>query len=130
MNGAVLVAIAATVGTFLQGWDNATVAGSVVYIKREMELGASIEGLILAMSLIGAILVTTCSGTISDMIGRRPMLITSSTFYFVGGLIMLWSPSVQVLLAVRLLDGFGIRLTVTLVVGGGGDGLRGGGGPI
>ncbi|KAL3621557.1 Monosaccharide-sensing protein 2 [Castilleja foliolosa] len=115
MNGAVLVAIAATVGTFLQGWDNATIAGSVVYIKREMELGASIEGLIVAMSLIGATLVTTCSGTISDKIGRRPMLVMSSTFYFVGGLIMLWSPSVHVLLAARLLDGLGIGLAVTLV---------------
>lgn len=28
MNGAALVAIAATVGNFLQGWDNATIAGS------------------------------------------------------------------------------------------------------
>ncbi|GFP87199.1 monosaccharide-sensing protein 3 [Phtheirospermum japonicum] len=115
MDGAVLVAIAATIGTFLQGWDNATIAGSVVYIKKEMELGASIEGLIVAMSLIGATLVTTCSGTISDMIGRRPMLIMSSAFYFVGGLIMLCSPNVYVLLAARLLDGFGIGLAVTLV---------------
>lgn len=28
MNGAALVAIAATIGNFLQGWDNATIAGS------------------------------------------------------------------------------------------------------
>lgn len=27
MNGAVLVAIAAAIGNFLQGWDNATIAG-------------------------------------------------------------------------------------------------------
>ena len=28
MNGAVLVAIAATIGNLLQGWDNATIAGN------------------------------------------------------------------------------------------------------
>lgn len=28
MNGAVLVAIAAAIGNFLQGWDNATIAGT------------------------------------------------------------------------------------------------------
>lgn len=28
MKGAVLVAIAATIGNFLQGWDNATIAGT------------------------------------------------------------------------------------------------------
>ncbi|KAL3639836.1 Monosaccharide-sensing protein 2 [Castilleja foliolosa] len=115
VNGAALVAIAATIGNFLQGWDNATIAGAVVYIKKELELSAAIEGLIVAMSLIGATAITTCSGTISDSIGRRPLLITSSVFYFLSGLIMLWSPNVYVLLLARLLDGFGIGLAVTLV---------------
>nr|XP_016503266.1 PREDICTED: monosaccharide-sensing protein 2-like [Nicotiana tabacum] len=115
MNGAVLVALAATIGNFLQGWDNATIAGAVVYIKKELTLDASVEGLVVAMSLIGATLVTTCSGPISDSFGRRPMLILSSMFYFLSGLIMLWSPNVYVLLIARLLDGFGIGLAVTLV---------------
>ncbi|XP_051118081.1 monosaccharide-sensing protein 2-like [Andrographis paniculata] len=115
MNGAALVAIAATIGNFLQGWDNATIAGAVVYIKKELELGAAIEGLIVAMSLIGATVITTCSGSISDWVGRRPMLILSSLFYFVSGLIMLWSPNVYVLLLARLFDGFGVGLAVTLI---------------
>ncbi|XP_022873349.1 monosaccharide-sensing protein 2-like [Olea europaea var. sylvestris] len=115
MNGAALVAIAATIGNFLQGWDNATIAGAVVYIKKELELESTMEGLIVAMSLIGATVITTCSGTISDSVGRRPMLIFSSGFYFLSGLIMLWSPNVYVLLLARLLDGFGIGLAVTLV---------------
>lgn len=66
------------------------------------------------MSLIGATLITTCSGPISDSVGRRPMLILSSFFYFIGGLIMLWSPNVYVLLLARLIDGFGVGLAVTL----------------
>ncbi|XP_073282812.1 monosaccharide-sensing protein 2-like isoform X2 [Primulina huaijiensis] len=115
MKGAALVALTATIGNFLQGWDNATIAGSVVYIKKELQLGAAVEGLLVAMSLIGATVITTCSGTISDWIGRRPMLILSSLFYFLSGLIMLWSPNVYVLLLARLLDGFGIGLAVTLV---------------
>lgn len=69
----------------------------------------------MAMSLIGATLVTTCSGPISDSLGRRPMLIASSVCYFVSSLIMLWSPTVYVLLLARLLDGFGVGLAVTLV---------------
>lgn len=73
------------------------------------------EGLVVAMSLIGATLITTCSGAISDWLGRRPMLIISSVLYFVSGLIMLWSPNVYVLCLARLLDGFGIGLAVTLV---------------
>ncbi|CAM8932400.1 unnamed protein product [Rhodiola kirilowii] len=38
MSGAVLVAVAAAVGNLLQGWDNATIAGAVLYIKKEFQL--------------------------------------------------------------------------------------------
>ncbi|XP_050263241.1 monosaccharide-sensing protein 2-like [Quercus robur] len=117
MSGAVLVAVAAAVGNLLQGWDNATIAGAVLYIKREFKLESepTVEGLIVAMSLIGATLITTFSGAIADWLGRRPLLIISSVLYFISGLVMLWSPNVYVLLFARLLDGFGIGLSVTLV---------------
>ena len=69
----------------------------------------------MATSLIGATLVTTCSGAIADWLGRRPMLIISSIMYFVSGIVMLWAPNVYVLLLARLLDGFGIGLAVTLI---------------
>ncbi|KAJ0026476.1 hypothetical protein Pint_09190 [Pistacia integerrima] len=115
MNGAALVAIAAAIGNFLQGWDNATIAGAVVYIKEDLSLSTTAEGLVVAISLIGATAITTCSGPISDWLGRRPMLIVSSVLYFVSGLIMSWSPNVYVLCLARLLDGFGIGLAVTLV---------------
>lgn len=90
-------------------------SGAIVYIKEDLALETTVEGLVVAMSLIGAILITTCSGAISDWIGRRPMLIVSSVLYFISGLIMLWSPNVYVLCLARLLDGFGIGLAVTLV---------------
>ncbi|KAL6226893.1 hypothetical protein ACLB2K_000852 [Fragaria x ananassa] len=117
MWGAVFVAIAAAIGNLLQGWDNATIAGAVLYIKKEFKLETqpTIEGLIVAMSLIGATVITTFSGPVSDSLGRRPMLIISSVLYFLSGLVMLWAPNVYVLLLARLLDGFGIGLAVTLV---------------
>ncbi|VAH05866.1 unnamed protein product [Triticum turgidum subsp. durum] len=117
MSGAVLVAIAASIGNLLQGWDNATIAGAVLYIKKEFSLETQplIEGLIVAMSLIGATVITTFSGAVADAVGRRPLLIASSVLYFVSGLVMLWAPNVYVLLLARLVDGFGIGLAVTLV---------------
>ncbi|XP_008778123.2 monosaccharide-sensing protein 2-like [Phoenix dactylifera] len=117
MQGAVLVAIVASIGNLLQGWDNATIAGAVLYIKKEFKLETepTIEGLIVAMSLIGATIITTFSGAVSDCIGRRPILILSSVLYFLSGLVMLWSPNVYILLLARLIDGFGIGLAVTLV---------------
>ncbi|KAF0896594.1 hypothetical protein E2562_026297 [Oryza meyeriana var. granulata] len=117
MRGSVFVAISAAVCNLLQGWYNATIVGSVLYIKREFDLEShpAVEGFFVAMSLIGATIITTFSGPVSDVIGRRPMLISSSLLYFAGSLIMLWSPNVYVLLLARLVDGFGVGLAVTLV---------------
>lgn len=91
------------------------IPGAIIYIKEDLSLGATVEGLVVAMSLIAATGITTCSGAISDWIGRRPMLIISSALYFLSGLVMLWSPNVYVLCLARLLDGFGVGLAVTLV---------------
>lgn len=117
MRGAVLVAIAAAIGNMLQGWDNAAIAGALLYIKLEFHLEAqpAMEGLVVATSLIGATVVTTFSGPVSDSVGRRPMLIASSLLYFLAGLLMLWSPDVYVLLLSRLVGGFAVGLAVTLV---------------
>ena len=87
MRGAALVALAAALGNMLQGWDNATIAGSLLYIKRDFNLDGhpALEGLVVAMSLIGATIITTFSGPLSDSVGRRPMLIASSLLYSLAG---------------------------------------------
>ncbi|KAJ0968862.1 hypothetical protein J5N97_021739 [Dioscorea zingiberensis] len=117
MRGAVIVAAVASICSLLQGWDNAAIAGAILFIKRDYELekNPKIEGLIVAMSFIGATIVTTFSGAISDWIGRRPLLILSSVFYFISGLLMFWAPNIYVLLVARLVDGFGVGLAVMLV---------------
>ncbi|XP_074581331.1 monosaccharide-sensing protein 2-like [Curcuma longa] len=117
MRGAVLVAIAASIGNLLQGWDNASIAGSIIFIKKEFKLEnhPAVEGLIVAVSLIGAMIITTISGAVSDCVGRRPMLIISAVLYFLSSLVMFFSPNVYILLLARLIDGFGMGLAVTLV---------------
>ncbi|KAG8660114.1 monosaccharide-sensing protein 2 [Manihot esculenta] len=117
MRGAVLVALVAALGNMLEGWDNGTIAGSLIYIKKEFSLQTqpTMEGLIAAISLIGAAIITTFCGPVSDILGRRPMLTISAIMYIFSGLVTLWSPNVYVLLMGRVLNGFGIGLAITLV---------------
>ncbi|CAJ2646798.1 monosaccharide-sensing protein 2-like [Trifolium pratense] len=111
----VLIAIAATLGNLLIGWDSSTIAGGVTYIKQEFDLekDPTLEGLIVSMSFITGTVVTIFSGTISDMVGRRPMLITSSVMFIISGLVMLWAPNVIIILLSRIISGVAIALAVT-----------------
>lgn len=90
-------------------------AGGMTYMKVEfnLETNPTLEGLIVAMSFITGTVVTIFSGTVSDLVGRRPMLITSSLMFFVSGLIMLWAPNVSVVLLSRILNGVAAALAVT-----------------
>ncbi|CAK8566337.1 unnamed protein product [Lathyrus sativus] len=47
------------------------------------------------------------------MVGRRPMLITSSVMFIISGLVMLWAPNVNVILLSRIIKGVAIALAVT-----------------
>lgn len=87
----------------------------MTYIKQEFDLekDPTLEGFIVSMSFITGTLVTIFSGTISDLIGRRPMLITSSVMFIIAGFVMFWAPNVTVILASRMIQGVAIALAVT-----------------
>ncbi|KAK7360358.1 hypothetical protein VNO77_02345 [Canavalia gladiata] len=116
MREVVVVALAATLGNLLVGWDSSTIAGGLGYIKEEfkLETDPTLEGLIVSMPFLTGTFVTIFSGTVCDMLGRRPMLITSSIMFFLSGLVMLWAPNVLVVMLSRILDGVAIGLAITL----------------
>ncbi|OIV94380.1 hypothetical protein TanjilG_25442 [Lupinus angustifolius] len=112
----VIVATAATLGNFLIGWDSSTIAGGMTYIKQEFNLGsnATLEGLIVSMSFLTGTVVTIFSGSVADMIGRRPLLITSSIMFIISGLVILWAHSVTIVILSRILNGVAISLASAL----------------
>lgn len=57
MDGAVLVAIAATVGNFLQGWDMATIAGNCSFLR--FHIPYSVYGLTKLSICFFSILIAT-----------------------------------------------------------------------
>ncbi|CAL9085723.1 unnamed protein product [Musa textilis] len=117
MRRALSFAIVAAIGNFLQGWDQATLSGSLTYIRQEFRLEDKplIDSLINTIPLVGAAIIMVFSGAISDRFGRRPMLIISSVFYIAGGVLTIWCPDVCILLLARLVFGFGIGLAVAFV---------------
>ncbi|EFJ12833.1 hypothetical protein SELMODRAFT_182142 [Selaginella moellendorffii] len=117
MDPATQIALAATLGNLLQGWDNGAIAGALLYLKPELGIQGNpiIEGIVVGSTLVGALLSTIFSGPGSDWLGRRAILIVSGVFYTTSSAIMLWSPTVLVLILSRLLVGSGLGIAVTVI---------------
>jgi hypothetical protein len=115
-NGARAVATAAAVGNLLQGWDNAAVAGALLYIRPEYKLEGTpaTEGLVVAAALIGAVASVIVAGPAADWLGRRTMLCISGLLFSLAAAVMAWAPTVHALIVGRLLVGYAIGLAATV----------------
>lgn len=117
MKSTVFSAIVVSIGYTLLGWDFTALFEANRHMGKEFESrnGHSIEGITLAVSAFGAIVITIFSGLLLDWLGRRAVLAYSSLLLFLGGLLMLWSPNIYILLLARLIVGSGSGLVFTCV---------------
>ncbi|KAL6654235.1 hypothetical protein ACP70R_007700 [Stipagrostis hirtigluma subsp. patula] len=117
MRSTVFSAVFVSIGYTLLGWDFATLLEANHHMKKEFELenGPSIDSITVAVSAFGAIVITIFSGSLLDWLGRRVVLVHSSLLLFSGGVLMMWSPNIYVLLLARLIVGSGSGLVFTCV---------------
>uniref|UniRef100_A0A0D9XUA4 Major facilitator superfamily (MFS) profile domain-containing protein n=2 Tax=Leersia perrieri TaxID=77586 RepID=A0A0D9XUA4_9ORYZ len=117
MKSTVFSAVAVSIGYTLLGWDFTTVLEANIHMKKEFDLnnGPSIDGIILAVSVFGSIATTVFAGSLLDWLGRRAALVYSSLLLISGGLLMVWSPNIYILLLARLIVGSGSGLVFTCV---------------
>ncbi|RCV39128.1 hypothetical protein SEVIR_8G206900v4 [Setaria viridis] len=117
MKSTVFSAVVVSIGYALLGWDFAALLEANGHMEKEFELEnlPSIEGITIAVSAFGAIVITIFSGSLLDWLGRRAVLVQSSLLLLSGGLLMLWSPNIYILLLARLIVGSGSGLVFTCV---------------
>lgn len=106
--GAVPVAVCAALANGLQGWDNAVIAGSLLYVVPEFHLQPTVQGTVVSASLIGAVLSTFVSGPAADWAGRKFLLLVAGAIFLVAAAVESWSPTVSFLIAGRVLNGLAV----------------------
>ncbi len=94
------------------------VMSTVFPLYLNYQLGISVEyiGIIMSLRTVGYILSTVTSGYLSDMFGRKPMII-SGTLLQIGCLYAYaLLPSFELLLLIGLFDGFGGGMSFTSLI--------------
>ncbi len=102
----IIVMLAVMSGLFLVALDQTIIATALASIVEEFKSFSSL-GFVVTAYMLTTTITVPLAGKLSDMYGRRPMLITGVTVFTIGSLLSGLSPSVEWLIAWRALQGIG-----------------------
>jgi len=106
----VLTAAIAGLGGLLFGYDTGVIAGALLFIKTDFDLGSFAQGLVVAAVPIGAVAGAGIAGPAADTYGRRLMILIAAAVFIVGALASAAAPGVEVLVIARIVIGVAIGL--------------------
>lgn len=102
----IIVMIAVMSGLFLVALDQTIIATALGAIVKEFDSFSSL-GFIVTAYMLTTTITVPLAGKLSDMYGRRPMLIIGVTIFTLGSLFSGLAPSIEWLIAWRALQGIG-----------------------
>ncbi|XP_048113947.1 solute carrier family 2 member 13b isoform X2 [Alosa alosa] len=97
-------------GGFLFGYDTGVVSGAMLLLKKEMNLSALWQELLVSSTVGAAALSALAGGYLNGLYGRRVCILLASFIFTVGGLMLSLGPNKEVLLLGRLIVGLGIGI--------------------
>lgn len=95
-------------GGFLFGYDTGVVSGAMLLLKKEMNLSAFWQELLVSSTVGAAALSALAGGYLNGLHGRRNCIMLASFIFTVGGIVLSVAPDKEVLLVGRLTVGLGI----------------------
>lgn len=104
----VLTAAIAGLGGLLFGYDTGVIAGALLFIGPEFDLGSFAQGLVVAAVPIGAVFGAAYAGPAADKYGRRLIILLAAGVFIVGALGSAAAPGVEVLVIARVVIGVAI----------------------
>lgn len=103
-----LVASVGALGGLLFGYDTGVISGAILFIRGNFAMSTALQEFTISVVLIGAVLGSAFAGSLADRIGRRVTLLLAGIIFAVGALGSAFAPSIDVLLAARLIVGVAI----------------------
>ncbi len=73
----ILSVLISSVGGIIFGYDTGIIGGAIVYIGKEFQINDLMQGVIVSMSLLGAMIGALVAGPLADKYGRKVNLFIS-----------------------------------------------------
>lgn len=111
----VFVSVVAAMGGLLFGYDTAVISGTVEALRAHFQLEPLELGWVVGSALVGCVIGAAVAGKLTDWFGRRFVLAGSAFLFLASGIWCYLAPTVQELVAARVLGGVGVGFASLLV---------------
>ena len=105
-----VVAIIASLGGLLSGYDTGVISGALLFINDSWNLSDSLQGILVSSVLIGAVIGAATNGVLADLFGRKKIIIATAVIFILGSIACAFAPNVYVLILSRLFVGFAVGI--------------------
>ena len=109
------IAVIVSLGGFLFGFDAAVISGVNSFITAEFDLTSLQLGWVVSSVTISSALAMLFVGKISDVIGRKKILIAVALLYSISAIFSALAPSYSILVLARLIGGLAFGSALVLV---------------
>lgn len=105
-----LVSIIAAVTGLLFGFDTGIISGALLFIQQQFVLTTKMKEIIVSSVLLGAMLGTLFGGHLTDVYGRRRVILIVSLMFIVGTLVASFAATPNMIIFGRLIIGVAIGI--------------------
>ncbi|MBR1617271.1 sugar porter family MFS transporter [bacterium] len=105
-----IVAIIASLGGLLSGYDTGVISGALLFINETWDLSASSQGMIVSAVLIGAVIGAATNGVLADIFGRKKIIIATAVIFILGSILCAFATSPIILILSRMLVGLAVGI--------------------
>ncbi len=102
------VSVIAAIGGLLFGYDTAVIAGVIGYLQVKFHLSSVMMGWAASSAIWGCVAGAMFAGYLSDLIGRKKVLIITAVLFFISSLTAALAGSLTEFILARLIGGLGI----------------------
>jgi sugar porter (SP) family MFS transporter len=107
----IVIAAIASTGGLLFGFDTGVISGALPFLRQSWDLTTNQQEIVTTAVLVGAVLGALSSGRITDIVGRKKVILVTSLIFAVGSILTGAAPSMMVLTASRVLLGIAIGIS-------------------
>lgn len=105
-----VVAIIASLGGLLSGYDTGVISGALLFINESWDLSEYLQGLVVSSVLIGAVIGAATNGILADIFGRKKVIIATAVIFILGSILCGFAPNVYVLIISRIFVGLAVGI--------------------